>query len=197
MKSPATRKQPKPSRPASSLAHKSLTHSNLQKVGCTYRCTRLLGIRWQSNSYAPAIKKWQGRKPLSVFKSVIYLRNLPPGIRRAALSCRYIWSCRPVLRTRRMLPYGVVGSYPAFSPLPEKKKKNSGGCFLLRPLKITPHCAFHRRVPCPVRTFLSIITAYGRDLPRQIVLPLFWTAKLIVISEKSKGGLNLGVVVPA
>ena len=31
------------------------------------------------------LKKWQGRKPLSVFESVIYLRNLPPGKERAAL----------------------------------------------------------------------------------------------------------------
>ena len=55
-------------------------------------------------------------------------------------------------------------------------------------LKITPHCAFHRRVPCPVRTFLGF--------PRQIVLPLFWTAKLAFIGEKSKRILNLGVFIP-
>ena len=93
------------------------------------------------------------------------------------------------MRTRFTSPQSVVGSYPAFSPLPEKKKKNSGGNSLLRILKITPHCAFHRRVPCPVRTFLGF--------PRQIVLPLFWTAKLAFIGEKSKRLLNLGVFIPS
>ena len=107
-------------------------------------------------------KEWQGRKPLSVFESVIYLRNLPPGIGRAALICRYIWSCRPGQRTRQPSPDGVVGSYPAFSPLPP----GGGGTSLLHCLKITPHCAFRRRAPFPVRTFLSIIPAgagIGRD----------------------------------
>ena len=70
---------------------------------------------------------WWGRKPLSVFEFVIYLRNLPPGKERAALICRYIWSCRSVGGTHCMLPYSVVGSYPAFSPLPSEE----GGCFLL------------------------------------------------------------------
>ena len=134
------------------------------------------------------LKKWYSRKPLSVFKSVIYLRNLPPGIRRAALNCRYIWSCRPgcvpALR-RRKASWALT---PRFHPYRRKKKKNSGGYSLLRILKITPHCAFHRRVPCPVRTFLGF--------PRQIVLPLFWTAKLAFIGEKSKRILNLGVFIP-
>ena len=44
-------------------------------------------------------KEWEikrrDRKPVSVFESAIYLRNLPPGIGRAALVCQYIWSCRP------------------------------------------------------------------------------------------------------
>ena len=44
--------------------------------------------------------------------------NLPPGIGRATLNCRYTRSCNP----RDVLPGGIavpaVGSYPAFSPLP-------------------------------------------------------------------------------
>ena len=130
------------------------------------------------------LKKWYSRKPLSVFKSVIYLRNLPPGIGRAVLICRYIWSCRPGYRTRCMSPCSVVGSYPAFSPLPVARRFFS----VTSTLKITPYCAFRRRVPCPVRTFLGF--------PRQIVLPLFWTAKLAFIGEKSKRILNLGVFIP-
>ena len=31
--------------------------------------------------------------------SIIYLSNLPPDIRRAALNCRYTWSCRPRVHT--------------------------------------------------------------------------------------------------
>ena len=58
----------------------------------------------------------RGRKPLSVFESAIYLRNLPPGIGRAALICRYIWSCRPaavpVIR-RRMASWALT---PRFHP---------------------------------------------------------------------------------
>jgi len=48
-------------------------------------------------------KRW-GRKPVSVFKSAIYLRDLPPGIGRAALICQYIWFCRPWCRARRLSP---------------------------------------------------------------------------------------------
>lgn len=52
--------------------------------------------------------------------------NLPPGIGRATLNCRYTRSCNP----RDVLPGGIaapaVGSYPAFSPLPLR-----GGYFLL------------------------------------------------------------------
>ena len=79
------------------------------------------------------------------------LRNLPPGIRRAALNCRYIWSCRPGGRTRWMSPYTVVGSFPAFSPLPPEVAVVF--CYGLR--KIAPPCDFRSRVPFPVRTFLT------------------------------------------
>lgn len=63
-------------------------------------------------------KSRRGRKPVSVFEFVIYLRNLPPGIGRAALIYRYIWSCRPRDRTRHTLLRCVVSSCLAFSPLP-------------------------------------------------------------------------------
>ena len=111
-------------------------------------------------------KTRRGRKPVSVFESAIYLRNLPPDIGRAALICQYIWSCRPCLRTRTASLTSVVGSYPAFSPLP------SGGCFLLRCHKITPIWAFPSRVPCPVRTFLTL----GRSLAARQIVPPFHIA---------------------
>ena len=84
-------------------------------------------------------------------------RNLPPGIGRAALICRYIWSCRPGCRTRQASPTAVVGSYPAFSPLPLWAAVIL--CYGLR--KIAPPCAFRSQVPCPVRTFLT--PKPGRD----------------------------------
>jgi len=60
----------------------------------------------------------RGRKPLSVFESAIYLRNLPPGIGRAALICRYIWSCRPAAVPavrRRTASWALT---PRFHPYP-------------------------------------------------------------------------------
>jgi len=89
-----------------------------------------------------------------------------------------------------MSPYSVVGSCPAFSPLPEKKKKNSGGYFLLHCLKITPHCAFRRRVPFPVRTFLR---AYGSATNRPAILG----AKLQTIFDLLNGSLDCRVFVAA
>ena len=70
-----------------------------------------------NSAWSASFDERQGCKPVSVFKSAIYLRNLPPGIRRAALDCRYIWSCRLRDRTRKTSLPSVVGSYPAFSPL--------------------------------------------------------------------------------
>ena len=106
------------------------------------------------------VKKRQGRKPLSVFESVIYLRNLPPGKERAALSCRYIWSCRPVCDTLCMSPCIVVGSYPAFSPLP------CGGCFLLSRAKDYSLLRFPQTGALSCADFPQRLEA-----PRQIVLP--------------------------
>ena len=58
-----------------------------------------------------------GGKTVSVH-SVIYLRNLPPDIGRAALICQYIWFCRPWYRTRPASLTDVVSSYLTFSPSP-------------------------------------------------------------------------------
>ena len=77
-------------------------------------------------------------------------RNLPPGIGRAALICQYIWSCKSQWRTQCISLYTVVSSCLAFSPLPLRAV-----VFCYGLLKITPHCAFHSRVPCPARTFLT------------------------------------------
>ena len=61
-------------------------------------------------------QKRRDRKPVSVFESAIYLRNLPPDIGRAVLICQYIWFCRPWCRTRNTSLQCAVGSYPTFSP---------------------------------------------------------------------------------
>ena len=72
--------------------------------------THVIGTGWE-------IKR-RDRKPVSVFESAIYLRNLPPDIGRAALICQYIWFCRPWYRTRPASLTDVVSSYLAFSPSP-------------------------------------------------------------------------------
>ena len=91
-----------------------------------------------------------------LFYLVIYLRNLPPGNERAAhLSLRtfqYTWSCWSWCRHRHMSPYNVVSSCLAVSPLPPKRRFVF--CYGIH--KITPICAFHSRVPFPVRTFLFL-----------------------------------------
>ena len=85
----------------------------------------------------------RGRKPVSVFESAIYLRNLPPGIGRAVLICRYIWSCRPVAvpaacrhapswaLTPRFHPYpkAVIFCYGRRRSLPSVL--STGGCPIL------------------------------------------------------------------
>ena len=118
----------------------------------------------------------QGRKPGSVFKSAIYLRNLPPGIGRAALVCQYIWSCRPCRRTRPASLTAVVGSYPAFSPLPVLPKKR-GDRYFRRLFSVTDRI---RLLPsalsaagCPALSGLS-----SPQVARQIVLPLYSAAKI-------------------
>ena len=75
-------------------------------------------------------KEWEikrrDRKPVSVFESAIYLRNLPPDIGRAALICQYIWFCRPWCRTRNTSLQCAVGSYPTFSPsLPGQARRQT------------------------------------------------------------------------
>ena len=70
--------------------------------------------------------KRRDRKPVSVFESAIYLRNLPPDIGRAALICQYIWFCRPWCRTRNTSLQCAVGSYPTFSPsLPGQARRQT------------------------------------------------------------------------
>ena len=90
--------------------------------------------------------------------SIIYLlrrslavsSNLPPDIGRAALNCRYTWSCNP----RGVLPRSIatlaVGSYPAFSPLPPE----DGGYFLLHFYTLTNIKPLTCAVLCVARTFL-------------------------------------------
>ena len=94
-----------------------------------------------------------------LFYLVIYLRNLPPGKERVALlsmrTFRYTWSCWSWCRHRHMSPYDVVSSYLAVSSLPPKRRFVF--CYGIH--KITPICAFHSRILCPVRTFLWCVTS--------------------------------------
>ena len=80
--------------------------------------------------------------------------NLPPGIGRATLNCRYTRSCNP----RDVLPGDIaapaVGSYPAFSPLPAGKSL-VGGSFLLRSYTLTDIKSLACAALCVARTFLS------------------------------------------
>ena len=103
---------------------------------------------------------------------VIYLRrqspaassNLPPGIGRATLDCRYTWSCNP----RDVLPGDItapaVGSYPAFSPLPAgvPSRDPTGGHSLLRSHTLTDIKSLACVALCVARTFLPRPTA-GSD----------------------------------
>ena len=142
-------------------------------------------------------QKWWGRKPLSVFEFVIYLRNLPPGKERAALICRYIWSCRPVGGTHCMLPCSVVSSCLAFSPLPSEE----GGSFLLPLAKDYSLLRFPQTgaLSCadfPQRACPSMTGARPRA-PRQIVPPFIWAAKImnflvILQCEKQDGHIYGG-----
>ena len=98
-------------------------------------------------------KEWEikrrDRKPVSVFESAIYLRNLPPDIGRAALICQYIWFCRPWCRTRNTSLHCAVGSYPTFSPsLPGRP---GGRHSLLRLAKDYSHLRFPQQgaLSCP------------------------------------------------
>ena len=104
------------------------------------------------------LKKRQGRKPVSVFKSTIYLRNLPPDIGRAVLICQYIWSCKSQCRSRMPSLTHVVSSYLAFSPLPPREAVIF--CYGWR--EVTSTCDFRSASPCLVRTFLSLSTATDR-----------------------------------
>ena len=104
----------------------------------------------------------RGRKPLSVFESAIYLRNLPPGIGRAALICRYIWSCRPAAVPavrRRTASWALT---PRFHPY----RPETAVIFCYGWREVTPTCAFRSGMPCPVRTFLPC----GRQIAPPLVL---------------------------
>ena len=94
-----------------------------------------------------------------LFYSAIYLLDLPPGKERAALlslrTLRYTWSFWSWCRHRHMSPYNVVSSYLAVSPLPPERRFVF--CYGIH--KITPICAFHSRMPLPVRTFLWCVTS--------------------------------------
>lgn len=54
--------------------------------------------------------------PRRIEVSIIYLSDLPPGIERAVLNCRYTWSCNPKdKQLLASLPI-LVSSYLTFSP---------------------------------------------------------------------------------
>ena len=98
-------------------------HQTPRRAGYLHRHTLELQIRKGAKTPLPRNGGWgeikrRAHKPVSVFESAIYLRNLPPDIGRAALICQYIWSCRPWCRTRTTsLPY-AVSSCLTFSPSP-------------------------------------------------------------------------------
>jgi hypothetical protein len=69
--------------------------------------------------------------------SIIYLVDLPPGIRRAALNSRYTWSFSPGGGRQPVSPPEPVSSYLTFSPLPFTGKPIWGGYFL--PRGLCPH----------------------------------------------------------
>ena len=82
-----------------------------------------------------------------LFYSVIYLLDLPPGKRRAALlslrTFRYTWSFWPWCRHHRMSPYDVVSSYLAVSPLPCGGLFSVTACIKLLPSVLsTAGCPF-------------------------------------------------------
>ena len=121
--------------------------------GIEYKKKRL-NHKMQHQTLLINLYRW-GSKPVSVFKSVIYLRNLPPDIGRAALICQYIWSCRSWYHTHSTsLPY-VVSSYLAFSPSSLWDIPSLAVIFCYGIHKITPICAFRSRMLFPVRTFLT------------------------------------------
>lgn len=101
--------------------------------------------------------RWN-RKPVSVLICHLSSQPTPREEAGSLLHClsagasRYIWSCRPRGRTRRMSPYGVVSSCLTFSPLPFRAV-----IFCYGFQKIAPISAFRCGVPFPVRTFLCII----------------------------------------
>ena len=85
---------------------------------CRFRVNPGMTKKEDGPSGSSSCGQRRGRKPLSVFESAIYLRNLPPGIGRAALICRYIWSCRPAAVPavrRRTASWALT---PRFHPCP-------------------------------------------------------------------------------
>ena len=105
----------------------------------------------------------RGRKPVSVFKSAIYLRNLPPGIGRAALDCQYIWSCRLQGRTHMLSPTHAVSSCLTFSPLHALGMRLFSVTFTIR-LPLSALSA----VKCPFLSGLSSQQCCAADRPALI-----------------------------
>ena len=90
----------------------------------------MFGTRYKPSSVrhicgAPII--YLGRQSLAASS------NLPPDIGRATLNCRYTRSCNPRDAQPRSIATLAVGSYPAFSPLPPKRRLFSST--LLYPLR--------------------------------------------------------------
>ena len=91
--------------------------------------------------------------PLVIYllrRSLAVSSNLPPDIGRAALNCRYTWSCNPRGAQPRSIATLAVGSYPTFSPLPHE----CGGYFLLHYYTLTSIKPLTCAVLCVARTFL-------------------------------------------
>ena len=99
--------------------------------------------------------------------SVIYLSrtlppgmsNLPPGNGRAALRCRYIWSCSSQDVRPPPSPTEAVGSYPAFSPL-LRGREAPGAVVLFHIFRnVAAAFPFESVMLCAARTFLFMLPA--------------------------------------
>ena len=117
-----------------------------------------------------------GRTPgpchLSRAQSPAVSSNLPPGIGRATLNCRYTRSCNP----RDVLPGGIAAPRwaltPPFHPYPPGLRKSpAGGRSLLRSYTLTDIKSLACAVLCVARTFLSRPrpAATGRACPAKVI----------------------------
>ena len=122
------------------------------------------------------MKKQSACKPGSVpvpcgQAPAIYLRllspagssGLPSDVGRATLIMSVYMTLQLLRRTARHVTMRLVGSYPAFSPLPRSEEQ--GGCFLLRYSTLTDGFLLGSRMLCVARTFLFRLAASAADRP--------------------------------